>query len=109
MTYNEAETRFCLIDPVLRGKGYQEHLRLKLNISAPSRTYRCQGSAKKRLWTYLLLALHISVAGRERPVKSKKETTIDPWSYYRLWERFSTAITRVIVAGGHSHYPLTST
>jgi hypothetical protein len=27
---------------------------------------------------------------------------------YQLWERFLTAISRVIVAGGHSHQPLTS-
>ena len=25
MDYNEAETRFYLIDPVLRNKGYSEH------------------------------------------------------------------------------------
>ena len=30
MTYNEAETRFYLIDPVLRDKGYNDHQWLKL-------------------------------------------------------------------------------
>jgi|GEM_PF-3837594 len=30
MTYNEAETRFHLIDPVLREKGYNDHQWLKI-------------------------------------------------------------------------------
>jgi len=35
MTYNEAETRYYLIDPVLREKGYDDHQRLKLETPAP--------------------------------------------------------------------------
>lgn len=35
MTYNEAETRFHLIDPVLREKGYDDPLRIKLETPAP--------------------------------------------------------------------------
>ncbi len=35
MSYNEAETRFWLIDPVLRSKGYNEHWKLKLETPAP--------------------------------------------------------------------------
>jgi len=35
MTYNEAETRFWLIDPVLRGKGFDAHWKLKLETPAP--------------------------------------------------------------------------
>ncbi len=35
MTYNEAETRFYLIDPVLRDKGYNEHWKLRLETPAP--------------------------------------------------------------------------
>ena len=34
MTYNEAETRFWLIDPVLRGKGFDAHWKLKLETPA---------------------------------------------------------------------------
>jgi type I restriction enzyme, R subunit len=34
-TYNEAETRFYLIDPVLRQKGYDEHWKLRLETPAP--------------------------------------------------------------------------
>lgn len=35
MAYNEAETRFYLIDPVLRDKGYNDHQWLKLETPAP--------------------------------------------------------------------------
>ncbi len=35
MSYNEAETRFYLIDLVLRGKNYNEHWKLKLETPAP--------------------------------------------------------------------------
>lgn len=35
MAYNEAETRFYLIDPVLRQKGYDAHWKLKLETPAP--------------------------------------------------------------------------
>ena len=35
MTYNEADTRYFLIDPVLRVKGYDDHQRLKLETPAP--------------------------------------------------------------------------
>jgi type I restriction enzyme R subunit len=35
MTYNEAATRFWLIDPVLRGKGFDAHWKLQLETPAP--------------------------------------------------------------------------
>ena len=35
MSYNEAETRYYLIDPVLRDKGYDDHSKLKLETLAP--------------------------------------------------------------------------
>ncbi len=35
MSYNEQETRFFLIDPVLRDKGYNDHQRIKLETPAP--------------------------------------------------------------------------
>jgi len=34
MTYNESETRFYLIDPILREKGYDDHQWLKLETPA---------------------------------------------------------------------------
>lgn len=35
MSYNEAETRYFLIDPVLKEKGYDDHSKLKLETPAP--------------------------------------------------------------------------
>ncbi|MEW6666010.1 MAG: hypothetical protein AB1512_12415 [Thermodesulfobacteriota bacterium] len=39
MTYNEAETRFFLIDPILRQKGYDDHQWLR-----PETTGQFRGS-----------------------------------------------------------------
>jgi hypothetical protein len=50
-----------------------------------------------------------ATAGRERPVKSIKKLYSFVSAVLGLWERFLTAISRVIVAAGHSHQPLTST
>jgi hypothetical protein len=36
MSYNEAETRFYLIDPVLRAKGFDEYWKLHLETPAPA-------------------------------------------------------------------------
>ena len=35
MSYNEAETRYYLIDPILREKGYNDRSKLKLETPAP--------------------------------------------------------------------------
>ena len=35
MSYNEAETRYYLIDPILREKGYKDRSKLKLETPAP--------------------------------------------------------------------------
>ncbi|MHB8139621.1 MAG: hypothetical protein ACYDGO_14715 [Smithellaceae bacterium] len=35
MSFNEAETRYHLIDPVLREKGYHDQQRIKLETPAP--------------------------------------------------------------------------
>jgi hypothetical protein len=43
------------------------------------------------------------------PVKMIKKLCSFESAVFGLWERFLTAITQVIVAGGHSHQPLTST
>jgi type I restriction enzyme R subunit len=47
MGYNEAETRFFLIDPVLRGKGYDEHWKLRLETPAPVEPTGAKGRRKK--------------------------------------------------------------
>jgi hypothetical protein len=58
-------------------------------------------------------------AGLKAASQIEKETTTDAQRYYRMWERFLTAISWVIVAAplekqrdasrGYSHQPLTST
>ncbi len=40
MSYNEAETRYYLIDPVLRKKGYDDHFKLKLENPCAGRSHR---------------------------------------------------------------------
>ncbi len=47
MTYNEAETRFYLIDPVLREKGYNDHQWLKLDTPAPVEATGAKGRRRK--------------------------------------------------------------
>ena len=46
MSYNEAETRYYLIDPILREKGYDDHQRLKLKIPAPVEPTGAKGRRK---------------------------------------------------------------
>jgi type I restriction enzyme R subunit len=51
MTCNEAETRFFLIDPILRKKGYDEHWKLRLETPAPvepncPKGRQCRGSGR---------------------------------------------------------------
>jgi type I restriction enzyme R subunit len=58
--YNEAETRFYLIGPVLRAKGYYNHQRLKLETPAPveptgHKGRRRTGSGR----TYYLLCVRV--------------------------------------------------
>jgi hypothetical protein len=45
------------------------------------------------------------LAKKKRPVNSKKKLCGFVSVVIGLWERFLTAITRVIVARGHSHQP----
>ena len=47
MTYNEAETRFYLIDPVLRDKGYDDHQWLKLETPAPVEPTGAKGRRRR--------------------------------------------------------------
>lgn len=50
MTYNEAETRYYLIDPVQREKGYDAHQWLKLETPAPVEATDAKGLSSKRQW-----------------------------------------------------------
>ncbi len=48
MSYNEAETRYYLIDPILRKKGYDDHQRLKLETPAPVEPTGAKGRRRRR-------------------------------------------------------------
>ncbi len=77
-TYNEAETRFYLIDPVLRQKGYDEHWKLRLETPAPvepvgNKGRRRAGNGR----TDYLLCVHMPGAPKPLPVgviEAKAET-----------------------------------
>ena len=47
MAYNEQETRYYLIDPILRAKGYDDHERLKLETPAPVEPTGPKGRRRK--------------------------------------------------------------
>ena len=47
MAYDEQETRFYLIDPVLRTKGYNDHQWLKLETTAPVEPTGPKGRRRK--------------------------------------------------------------
>lgn len=77
MAYNEQETRFYLIDPVLRTKGYNDHQWLKLETPAPveptgPKGRRRQGSGR----TDYLLCVQVGDMPKPLPVgvlEAKKE------------------------------------
>jgi|GEM_PF-1321068 len=48
MPFNEAETRFHLIDPLLRGKGYDSLQHIKLETPAPVELNGSKGRRSKR-------------------------------------------------------------
>lgn len=78
MTYNEAETRFYLIDPILRNKGYDEHWKLRLETPAPVEPIGNKG--RRRLGggrTDYLLCVHAGDMPKPLPVgviEAKAET-----------------------------------
>ncbi|MDD5480412.1 DEAD/DEAH box helicase family protein [Rhodoferax sp.] len=78
MAYNESETRFYLIDPVLRAKGYNDHQWLKLETPAPveptgPKGRRRQGPGR----TDYLICVQLSHMPKALPVgvvEAKKES-----------------------------------
>jgi type I restriction enzyme R subunit len=74
---NEAETRYHLIDPVLREKGYNEHKWLKLETPAPVEPTGPKGRRRKGPGrTDYLLCVQVGNMPRSLPVavlEAKKE------------------------------------
>jgi len=74
---NEAETRFYLIDPVLREKGYNDHQWLKLETPAPVEPIGPKGSRRKGAGrTDYLLCVQVGDMPKPLPVgvlEAKKE------------------------------------
>lgn len=77
MSYNEQETRFFLIDPVLRDKGYGDHQWLKLETPAPVEPTGPKGRRRKGAGrTDYLLCVQVGDMPKALPVgvlEAKKE------------------------------------
>lgn len=78
MSYNEQETRFYLIDPVLRDKGYNDHQWLKMETPAPVEPTGPKGRRRKGAGrTDYLLCVQVGDMPKSLPVgvlEAKKET-----------------------------------
>lgn len=77
MTYNEAETRFHLIDPLLRSKGYDNHQTIRLETPAPVEPIGPKGRRRKGPGrTDYLLCVQVGEMPKPLPVavlEAKKE------------------------------------
>jgi type I restriction enzyme R subunit len=77
MAYNEAETRYYLIDPVLRRKGYDDIKRLKLETPAPVEPVGFKGKRRKGSGrTDYLLCVQVGDMPKPLPIaviEAKKE------------------------------------
>jgi type I restriction enzyme R subunit len=110
MSLNEAETRFHLIDPVLREKGFNDHQRLKLETPAPVEPVGPKGRRRKGPGrTDYLLCVQVGDMPRSLPVavlEAKKEAE-DPLKGmqqakdYADCERFD--VKYVFATNGHRY------
>lgn len=77
MSYNEQETRFFLIDPVLRTKGYDDYQRIRMETPAPVEPTGPKGKRRKGSGrTDYLLCVQVGSMPRPLPVavlEAKKE------------------------------------
>jgi len=78
MSYNEAETRFHLIDPILREKGYDDHQWVKLETPAPVEPTGYKGKRRRKGSgrTDYLLCVQVGDIPKSLPVavlEAKKE------------------------------------
>jgi len=78
MSYNETETRYFLIDPVLREKGYDDHQWLKLETPAPVEPTGAKGRRRRgKGRTDYLLCVKVGVMPKSLPVavlEAKRES-----------------------------------
>jgi type I restriction enzyme, R subunit len=77
VNYNEQETRYYLIDPVLRKKGYDDHQWLKLETPAPVEHTGPKGRRKGSGRTDYLLCVRVGDAPKPLPVavlEAKKQS-----------------------------------
>ncbi len=78
MNYNEAETRFYRIDPILRDKGYNDHQWLKLETPAPVEPTGAKGRRRKGSGrTDYLLCVQVGEMPKPLPIavlEAKKES-----------------------------------
>ena len=78
MSYNEAETRYFLIDPVLREKGYNDHQWLKLETPAPVEPTGAKGRRRRgKGRTDYLLCVKVGTMPKSLPVavlEAKRES-----------------------------------
>lgn len=110
MTYNEAETRFWLIDPVLRGKGFDACWKLKLETPAPVEPTGNKG--RRRVGAgrtdYLLC---VQAAGMPQPlpvgVIEAKAETADPLQGMQQAKGYADctrfAVRYVFATNGHRY------
>ena len=81
MAYNEAETRFYLIDPALREKGYDAHWKLRLETPAPVEPTGNKGRRRAGPGrTDYLLCVQVGTMPKPLPVAviEAKPETADP-------------------------------
>lgn len=77
MSYNEQETRYFLIDPILREKGYNDHQRIKMETPAPVEPTGPKGRRRRGAGrTDYLLCVQVGDMPKPLPVgvlEAKKE------------------------------------
>jgi len=110
MSYNEQETRYYLIDPLLRDKGYNDHQWLKLETPAPVEPTGAKGKRRRGPGrTDYLLCVQVGDMPKPLPVgvlEAKKETE-DPLKGmqqakgYADCERFE--VKYVFATNGHRY------
>jgi type I restriction enzyme, R subunit len=110
MSYNEQETRYFLIDPVLRNKGYNDHQWLRLETPAPVEPTGFKGSRRRGTGrTDYLLCVQAGNMPKPLPVgvlEAKKESE-DPFKGmqqakgYSDCERFE--VKYVFSTNGHRY------